>query len=216
MMKTVMKIINFLTKIFCGKNHLKSEPEHNMKKFLIVGLGNMGPDYVGTRHNIGFMVVDKLAADSGATFTSCRYGDMATVRVKNCELKILKPSTFMNLSGVAVRYWMNKEKLPLDQLLVVVDDIALPPGTIRLRERGSEGGHNGLRSISEQLGNKNYARLRIGVGNDFQKGGQADYVLSQFDEDEKKILNEKVMKACDAVKAFCLSGASFAMTHYNG
>ena len=187
-----------------------------MKKFLIVGLGNIGPDYVGTRHNIGFMVVDKLAEDAGATFTSCRYGDMAKVRVKNCELMLLKPSTFMNLSGVAVRYWMNKEKLPLNQLLIVVDDIALPFGTIRLRESGSEGGHNGLKSISEHLGTRNYARLRFGVGNEFAKGGQADYVLGQFNDDEKSQLSEKISKAVEAIKAFCLSGAPFAMTHFNG
>lgn len=192
-----------------------SKEESNMKKFLVVGLGNMGPDYVGTRHNAGFMIADKLAQDAGSSFTSCRYGDMAKVRVKNCELLILKPSTFMNLSGVAVRFWMNKEKLPLNQLLVLVDDIALPFGTIRIRESGSEGGHNGLRNISEQLGNRNYARLRFGVGNEFSKGSQVDYVLGQFSDEERKELPAKIERAAEAVKAFCLSGASFAMTHFN-
>lgn len=211
----------FFEKIFgkkdkIGKNDSGERPEdEKMKKFLIVGLGNMGPDYVNTRHNIGFMIADKLVEDSGGTFSSCRYGDMAKIRVKNCELMVLKPSTFMNLSGVAVRYWMNKEKLPLNQLLILVDDIALPFGTIRIRETGSEGGHNGLKSISEHLGNRNYARLRFGVGNEFSKGKQVDYVLGEFNDEEKPQLEEKIKKAVEAVKAFCLSGASFAMTHFN-
>ena len=208
-------MIEFIKRLF-GKKEKSGNEDQEMKKFLIVGLGNIGPDYVGTRHNIGFMVVDKLAEDAGATFTSCRYGDMAKVRVKNCELMLLKPSTFMNLSGVAVRYWMNKEKLPLNQLLIVVDDIVLPFGTITLRESGSEGGHNGLKSISEHLGTRNYARLRFGVGNEFAKGGQVDYVLGQFNDDEKSQLGEKISKAVETIKAFCLSGAPFAMTHFNG
>ena len=212
----ILKMINFLKKLFGGDKNKKIESEDNdMKKFLIVGLGNIGPDYVGTRHNIGFMIADKLVAEAGGTFSSCRYGDMAKIRVKNCELLVLKPSTFMNLSGVAVRYWMNKENLPLNQLLILVDDIALPLGTIRIRESGSEGGHNGLKSISEHLGNRNYARLRFGVGNEFSKGHQVDFVLGQFNEEEKPLLKEKIDKAVEAVKAFCLSGAPFAMTHFN-
>lgn len=193
-----------------------AESEDNpMKKFLIVGLGNMGPDYVGTRHNAGFMIADRLVADCQGTFNSCRYGDMAKIRVKNCELMVLKPSTFMNLSGVAVRYWMNKEKLPLNQLLILVDDIALPFGTIRIRESGSEGGHNGLKSISEHLGNRNYARLRFGVGSDFGQGRQVDYVLGHFSEEEQKEMPVKIERAAEAVKAFCLSGPAFAMTNFN-
>lgn len=209
-------MIEFIKKLFGGAKKQDGLPEDkDMKKYLIVGLGNIGPDYVGTRHNIGFMIADRLVEGSGGSFSSCRYGDMATIRVKNCELKVLKPSTFMNLSGVAVRYWMNKESLPLNQLLILVDDIALPFGTIRIRESGSEGGHNGLRSISEHLGNRNYARLRFGVGNEFSKGRQVDYVLGQFTDEEKKLLPEKIDKAVDAVKAFCLSGAAFAMTNFN-
>ena len=211
-------MFKFLKRIFRGEvknDDLLAEENESMKKFLIVGLGNMGLEYVGTRHNIGFMIADKLAGQNGGAFTSCRYGDMAKVRVKNCELWILKPSTFMNLSGVAVKYWMNKEKLPLNQLLILVDDIALPFGVIRIRESGSEGGHNGLRSISEHLGTRNYARLRFGVGNDFSKGKQVDFVLGQFDEEEKNSLNEKIVRAVEAVKAFCLSGPAFAMTHFN-
>lgn len=207
-------MFDFIARLF-GKKNSEISTDENMKKFLIVGLGNIGRDYVGTRHNIGFMIADQLAEEAGVTFNSCRYGDMAKVKVKNCELLVLKPSTFMNLSGVAVRYWMNKEKLPLNQLLILVDDIALPFGTIRIRESGSEGGHNGLKSIAEHLGTRDYARLRFGVGDEFAKGRQVDYVLGQFSPDEKKLLAEKIDRAVEAVKAFCLSGPAFAMTHFN-
>ena len=210
------KMINFLKKIFKTTDKSKEKDINpDMKRFLIVGLGNMGLDYEGTRHNIGFMIANKLAEESQVKFTSCRYGDMAKVRIKNCELLILKPSTFMNLSGVAVRYWMNKEKLPLDHLLILVDDLALPLGTIRIRENGSEAGHNGLKNITDQLGTRNYARLRFGIGNDFPKGSQVDFVLSRFADEEQTILRDKIGVAADAVKAFCLSGAAFAMNHFN-
>lgn len=186
-----------------------------MKKFLIVGLGNIGAEYEGTRHNAGFMVADKLAEQADARFESCRYGAMAKLRVKNCELMILKPSTFMNLSGVAVRYWMNHEHLPLENLLIIVDDLALPFGTIRLRQRGSDAGHNGLKNIAAELGNQNYCRLRIGVGNEFSKGHQIDFVLGRFPEEERRQLPEVLERAAECVKAFVLSGPGFAMTHFN-
>lgn len=214
-----MKILTLIKNIFncqSGSNTIEAPEEEDMKKFLIVGLGNIGPEYVGTRHNAGFMVADRLAADCGGVFTSCRYGDMAKVRVKNCELLILKPSTFMNLSGVAVRYWMNKEKLPLENLMVIVDDLALPFGTLRIRQKGSDAGHNGLKNIASELGTQNYARLKFGVGNDFSKGGQIDFVLGKFPEEERAKLPEICQKAADAVKAFALSGIAFAMNHYNG
>lgn len=184
-------------------------------KYLVVGLGNIGPEYAGTRHNIGFMVADRLATDAGGVFESCRYGDMARFRVKNKQLMVLKPSTYMNLSGVAVRYWMNKEKLPLQNLLVVVDDLALPFGAIRLRGNGSDAGHNGLKNIASELGNQNYARLRFGIGNDFQRGGQIDYVLGKFPSEEVALLPERLETAAEAVRAYCLSGLSFAMTNFN-
>ncbi|MBO4965239.1 MAG: aminoacyl-tRNA hydrolase [Muribaculaceae bacterium] len=187
-----------------------------MKKFLIVGLGNPGPEYEGTRHNAGFMVLDKLALDASAHFTSCRYGQQTTIHVKNCELILLKPGTFMNLSGLAVKFWMNKEKLPLQNLLIVVDDLALPFGVIRLRKGGSDAGHNGLKNIAAELGNQNYPRLRFGVGNDFPRGGQVDFVLSRFPKEEQTLMPERLEAAAEAVKAFCLSGIDFAMTHYNG
>lgn len=192
-----------------------SDPDPDMKRFLIACLGNMGPEYVGTRHNAGFIVADALAADAGVTFESKRYGDMAKVRVKNCELLVLKPSTFMNLSGVAVRYWMNHEKLPLENLLVVVDDMAIPFGSIRLRKQGSDAGHNGLKNIASELGTQAYARLRVGIGNGFPRGGQIDFVLGKFPPEEMEKMPEVTKKAVDAIKAFCLSGADFAMTHYN-
>lgn len=186
-----------------------------MKKFLITGLGNMAPEYLDTRHNIGFMIADRLAADANAQFSSCRYGDIAKAKVKNCELLILKPSTFMNLSGTAVRYWMNKEKLPLENLLVIVDDIALPFGAIRLRSGGSDAGHNGLKNIAAELGTQAYARLRFGIGNDFPRGCQVDYVLGEFPPEEKALIPERAETAAEAIRAYALSGLSFAMTNFN-
>lgn len=206
--------MNFLKRLFhTGKTEETKDPD--MKRFLIACLGNMGPEYVNTRHNAGFMVADALADDAGVSFQSKRYGDMAVVRVKNCELLILKPSTFMNLSGVAVRYWMNHEKLPLENLLVVVDDMAIPFGSIRMRKQGSDAGHNGLKNIASELGTQNYARLRFGIGNGFPRGGQIDYVLGKFRPEEMEKMPEVLKKACDAIKAFCLSGPDFAMNHYN-
>ena len=206
--------MNFLKRLFhTGKTEETKDPD--MKRFLIACLGNMGPEYVSTRHNAGFMVADALAANAGVSFQSKRYGDMAVVRVKNCELLILKPSTFMNLSGVAVRYWMNHEKLPLENLLVVVDDMAIPFGSIRMRKQGSDAGHNGLKNIASELGTQNYARLRFGIGNGFPRGGQIDYVLGKFRPEEMEKMPEVLKKACDAIKAFCLSGPDFAMNHYN-
>lgn len=212
----MMKLPDFLKKIFVpSKKGEKTEISTEMKKFLIVGLGNIGSEYSDTRHNVGFMIADKLAQTSHVPYQSCRYGDMAKIRIKNCELMVLKPSTYMNMSGVAVRFWMNKEKLPIDHLLVVVDDLALPVGTIRIRENGSEAGHNGLKSISEHLGTRNYARLRFGIGNDFPKGSQVDFVLGNFSDDEKDMISRKIESAVEAIKAFCLSGAAFAMNHFN-
>lgn len=213
MIERILKILGIN-----GKKEEKREEykeENNMKRYLIVGLGNIGPDYEGTRHNAGFMVVDTIAERAGATWKSCRYGDKCEVRIKNCELMLLKPSTFMNLSGVAVRYWMNQEKLPLENLLIVVDDLALPFGTIRLKQRGSDAGHNGLKNIAAELGNINYARLRIGVGNEFSRGHQIDFVLGKFPEEERKQLPEILDKAADCVQAYCLSGPAFAMNHFN-
>lgn len=206
-------MMNFFKRLFGADAGQQSDPD--MKRFLIACLGNIGPEYTGTRHNAGFMVADELARDADVQFQSRRYGDMAVVRVKNCELLVLKPSTFMNLSGVAVRYWMNHEKLPLENLLVVVDDIALPFGTLRLRKSGSDAGHNGLKNIAEQLGTPNYARLRFGVGNDFPKGGQIDFVLGKFPPEEREKLPEVLKRAADAVRTYCLAGPDIAMNRFN-
>ena len=165
-------------------------------KYLITGLGNIGDEYDGTRHNIGFRVLDALAKASNTAFEDKRYGFVAHMRVKNAELVLLKPSTYMNLSGNAVRYWLQQEKVPIENLLVVVDDLSLPVGTIR-------------------LGTEQYNRLKFGIGNEFPRGGQVDFVLGRFcPEDEQKV-NEKVPVACDAIKAFALSGMQFAMCNYN-
>lgn len=182
---------------------------------LIACLGNIGSEYAATRHNVGFRIADKLAELGGVTFQDKRYGFVARMRVKNQELLLLKPSTYMNLSGNAVRYWMQKENIPVERLLVAVDDLALPFGTLRMKPGGSEGGHNGLRSITQQLGTQNYARLRFGIGNDFQRGQQIDFVLGEFSPAELNHMDERISLAADAVKAFALSGIAFAMNHYN-
>ena len=184
-------------------------------KLLIVGLGNIGAEYAGTRHNIGFMVADALAAEAGVKFQTERYGDIARLRLKNKELVLLKPSTFMNLSGNAVRYWMEREKVEISSVLVVVDDIALPFGTIRIKPGGSDAGHNGLKNIAAMLNSQNYPRLRFGIGNDFPRGCQIDYVLSDFNREEKERLPELISTAVDAIKIFCLMGIQKAMCDFN-
>ncbi len=184
-------------------------------KYLIVGLGNMGAQYDRTRHNIGFMILDAFAAASNVFFTHDRLGDIARTRCKNCELVLLKPSTFMNLSGNAVRYWLQKENIDVERLLVLVDDLALPLGTLRLKPKGSAGGHNGLRSIEECLGTQNYARLRFGIGNNFPRGGQIDYVLSPFAPEDDEVLQKRIDVAADVIRGFCLEGIDVTMNKYN-
>ena len=184
-------------------------------KYLIVGLGNIGEEYRNTRHNIGFNVLDALAEASNISFSTERYGDVARMRLKNKQLVLLKPSTYMNLSGNAVRYWKEKEGLDTNHILVVVDDLALPFGAIRLKPSGSDAGHNGLKNIAEMLGTQSYPRLRFGIGNDFPRGGQIDYVLGSFTLDQRQQLPTRIEVAIDAIKAFCLSGMQFAMCNFN-
>ena len=184
-------------------------------KYLIVGLGNIGAEYQETRHNMGFMILDAFANASNIAFETKRYGDVAETRVKNKQLLLLKPSTYMNLSGNAVKYWMDKENIPLENVLVLVDDLALPLGTIRIKGKGSDAGHNGLKNIAQMLGSQNYARLRFGIGNDFPKGTQVDFVLGHFSAEEKKLLELRIEVAVEAMKTFCLSGLGFAMNNYN-
>ena len=184
-------------------------------KYLIVGLGNIGPDYHETMHNSGFMVVDRLAAAAGLTWEDRRYGFVTTLNIKGQQLVLLKPSTFMNLSGNAVRYWMQKENIPLERLLVIVDDFALPTGALRLKPKGSDGGHNGLRNIADVLGTQEFARLRFGIGNQFPRGAQVDYVLSGFSDEEWEILPKRLDLAGEMVKSFCLAGITITMNQYN-
>lgn len=184
-------------------------------KYLIVGLGNIGAEYHNTRHNIGFTVLDALAGASNVVFEDKRYGFVTRLKLKNKTLVLLKPSTYMNLSGNAVRYWMNKENIDPENLLVIVDDIALPFGALRLKPRGTDAGHNGLRSIQDVLGNDAYARLRFGLGNDYPKGSQAHFVLSKWNADEEKALPARVDKAVDLIKSFCLQGLQLTMTQFN-
>lgn len=184
-------------------------------KYLIAGLGNIGPEYHETRHNIGFMTLDALAKANELSFKDGRYGFTANLSVKGRQLVLLKPSTYMNLSGNAVRYWMQKENIPLENVLIVVDDLSLPLGTLRLKGKGSDGGHNGLKHIAATLGTQEYARLRFGIGNDFPKGGQIDFVLGHFTDEEKDLLNEKIKTAGDIIKSFCLAGIAITMNQFN-
>lgn len=183
-------------------------------KYLIAGLGNIGPDYEQTRHNIGFMVLDAFAKASNIVFEDRRYGFVAEMRLRNKSLILLKPSTFMNLSGNAIRYWLQKEKIENENLLVVVDDLALPFGTLRMKSKGSDAGHNGLKHIQDLIG-QDYPRLRFGIGADFPRGRQIDYVLDRFSEEEQKLLPERIDMAVDMIRSFCLAGVQITMNQYN-
>ena len=199
----------------------ESESSIPMEKFLIVGLGNMGPDYEGTRHNIGFRMVDALAAsvneDKGrpTVWEDKRYGFITRISVKGRQLILLKPTTYMNLSGNAVRYWMQQEKIELEHLLVCVDDIGLPFGQLRMKPSGSDGGHNGLKHIAQILGTQQYARLRFGIGNNFYSGQQVDYVLGHFPPEEEALIPEHTKETSAAIKTFCLAGIQMAMNQLN-
>ncbi len=183
--------------------------------YLIVGLGNIGPEYAQTRHNMGFMALDVLCGASGAVFSSDRYGDVSQIRLKGNTLNLLKPSTYMNNSGKAVAYWVKKLNIAPENLLVVVDDLALPFGALRLRKSGSAGGHNGLKSIDFHLSSDQYARLRMGIGNGFARGGQIDFVLGELLLEQKRILPDVLGNAVEAIKCFVLEGPDRAMTRFN-
>lgn len=184
-------------------------------KYLIVGLGNIGSEYADTRHNVGFMIADTLASQMGINFETKRYGAVAKGRVKNVELILLKPSTYMNLSGEAVRYWMQEEKIPIERILVLVDDLAIPYGTLRLKGKGSDAGHNGLKNIALLLGSQNYPRLRFGLGNDYPQGRQIEFVLGPFSRDEQVDLPALLERSCEIVKSFALQGLARTMNQYN-
>ena len=184
-------------------------------KYLIAGLGNIGDEYSNTRHNVGFMTLDRLAAEERIVFADRRYGSVAKYNHKGRIFVLLKPSTYMNLSGRAINYWLQKEKLEIDHLLVLVDDIALPFGTLRLKGKGSDGGHNGLKNIIEVLGTKEYARLRFGVGNDFSQGRQLDFVLGEWTDEEKKKLPERLDMASNVIRSFGTAGLERTMGLFN-
>lgn len=185
-----------------------------MEKYLIVGLGNPGAEYHETRHNAGWMAVDAFAKEQGVTFADKRYGFVAETSVKGRKLFLLKPTTYMNLSGNAVRYWLEKENIPTENLLVIVDDLSLPLGKMRLKGSGSNGGHNGLGHIQQLIGQK-YARLRMGIGAEFQKGGQVDWVLGKFSDEDKATLAPLMETACEMIKSFVLAGIDITMNRYN-
>nr|WP_317041697.1 aminoacyl-tRNA hydrolase [Winogradskyella sp. J14-2] len=187
-----------------------------MKKFLIVGLGNIGEKYQNTRHNIGFKVLDYVAHKEEAVFETVKLGDITTVKVKGRTLLLLKPSTYMNLSGKAVKYWLEKEKIPLQNLLVITDDLNLPFGTLRLKTKGSDGGHNGLKDIQDKLQTTNYNRFRFGISDTFSKGKQVDYVLGQWNDEENSKLEERLKISAELVTSFVLAGVNNTMNQYNG
>lgn len=187
-----------------------------MNKFLIVGLGNIGAEYSNTRHNIGFKIVNFIAENKNISFNQVKLGSIAELKIKGKKLLLLKPSTYMNLSGKAVRYWMEKEKIPLENILVITDDLNLPFATMRIKPKGSDGGHNGLRNIQEVLQTTKYARFRFGISDLFKKGKQVDYVLGKWQLEEQNILQQKVKIAEEAVISFVLSGINHTMNNFNG
>ncbi len=184
-------------------------------KYLIVGLGNIGPEYHHTRHNIGFDVADAFAAKHQAAFRSDRLADVAEIRWKGKTFVVIKPTTYMNLSGRAVKYWMDKEKIPVENVLVIVDELALPLESIRIRPGGSDAGHNGLKSIQETIGTNQYPRLRFGIGNDFPKGRQVDYVLGKWSAKEEPVVQQKIDKCAEIVESFAAIGLQRTMNNYN-
>lgn len=187
----------------------------NSMKYLIAGLGNIGDEYANTRHNIGFIVLDALAQELKTGYTIQRHANQAEARLKGRQLVLVKPTTYMNLSGKAVKYWLDKENIPVENLLVVVDDIDLDTGVLRLRPKGSGGTHNGMNHIIETLGHSDFARLRVGIGKDFAKGFQVDYVLGKWTKAEEKIMLDKIPLAVEMIKNFVLAGTQLTMNQYN-
>jgi len=207
-MSLINKIISFFNK--------EKESPKSMKKYLIVGLGNIGEKYKNTRHNIGFKILNALAENEKVTFETKKLGDITRFRYKGRTFILLKPNTYMNLSGKAVKYWLNLEKIPLENVLVITDDLNLSFGTIRIKPKGSAGGHNGLTNINEQLQSQNYSRLRFGVGSEFKTGRQVDYVLGDWNHEETLNLNERIEKSTKAITSFALAGIANTMSEFNG
>ena len=210
-----MKLPKWLISL-CKRKDCSEHKEEPVSKYLIVGLGNVGAEYEGTRHNAGFMVVDALAKAADARWSLERHAYRTEVRHKGRTLVLIKPTTYMNLSGKAVKYWLQAEKIELENLLVVSDDIALEVGTMRMKKQGSGGGHNGLGDIEAALGTQAYCRLRIGVGSNFGRGHQIDYVLGQFTDEERAALEPVVDEACETIRCFATQGPDRAMNLHNG
>jgi len=207
-----MNIISFFKSLF-----LKEEnKENSMKKYLIVGLGNIGNDYDDTRHNIGFKILDELAKANDISFKNEKLGALTSFKFKGRTFILLKPSTYMNLSGKAVKYWLTKEKISLENLLIICDDLNIPFGSIRLKPKGSAGGHNGLKNINEILNTQQYPRFRFGISDAFSKGRQIDYVLGKWNDKENEILPERLEKAVQLVKSFGTAGVANTMSEFNG
>ncbi|HKL90250.1 MAG TPA: aminoacyl-tRNA hydrolase [Allomuricauda sp.] len=208
-------MLNFIKQLFGASKQLLEETDP-MKKFLIVGLGNIGTEYRETRHNIGFKILDFLAEQEDFTFESAKLGAVATFKHKGKSVVCLKPSTYMNLSGKAVKYWMDKENIGLENILIITDDLNLPFGSIRLKSKGSDGGHNGLKDIQNVLQTTKYNRFRFGVGSDFSKGNQVDYVLGKWDDDQQKAMPERLKKSTDLIRSFVFAGVKNTMNLFNG
>ncbi|WP_179009210.1 aminoacyl-tRNA hydrolase [Winogradskyella forsetii] len=207
---------NFLKKWFGFNDKAELTEEDKMKKFLIVGLGNIGEKYANTRHNIGFKILDYLAESNDLTFETVKLGDVTTLKIKGRTLILLKPSTYMNLSGKAIKYWLEKEKISLENLLVVTDDLNLPFGSLRLKTKGSDGGHNGLKDAQDKLQTVKYNRFRFGISDEFSKGRQVDYVLGEWNEEENAKLKERLKISAELIKSFALAGVNTTMNQFNG
>lgn len=205
--------MNWFSKLFQQKEKESIDP---MKKFLIVGLGNIGAEYVNTRHNIGFKAVDFFARKESISFQTAKLGEIAEFKIKGRTILLLKPNTYMNLSGKAVKYWMDKENIAKENILVITDDLNLAFGTIRIKTKGSDGGHNGLKNIQLLLNSTEYPRFRFGISDEFKKGRQVDYVLGEWNDDEKTKLPERLELAAEIIKSFALAGLNETMNTYNG
>ncbi len=207
-------MFQFLFDVFRKK---QTEEAHDpMKKYLIVGLGNIGEKYANTRHNIGFKILDFMAKHEGFSFETQKLGDLATYKLKGRTFMLLKPNTYMNLSGKAILYWLTKEKIPLENVLVITDDLNLPFGSLRVKTKGSDGGHNGLKDTQNKLNTTKYNRFRFGIGAVFSKGKQVDYVLGEWTPEEENQLNERLVTAVEIIKSFGLAGINITMNTFNG
>jgi len=209
-------MLEFIKSLFTVKERSQLLEKDPMKKFLIVGLGNIGADYEGTRHNIGFQILNALSKNAAIPFEPAKLGAIAKLKLKGKSVLLLQPSTYMNRSGKAVRYWMEKENIPLEHLLIITDDLNLVFGTLRLKSKGSDGGHNGLKDIQHVLETTKYHRFRFGVGSNFSKGKQIDYVLGKWNEDEIAVMQERIEKAEALINSFVLAGPQITMNTFNG